>query len=214
MTSIPSGIPPRTPTGHQPTGDKREAYIAPFLGHVPEIDATVFLAATAAIIGAVRIGKHSSVWHQVTIRGDNNYVTIGDRTNIQDNSCIHIDSRKFPTRIGNSVTIGHSAIIHACDIGDYGFVGMGAIVMDGCVIEPTGMLAAGAMLTPGKRIPAGELWAGRPATKMRDLRDDELAFNVESAAHYVDVARAHRIGEDGAPFNRMKTRPLPPRDSE
>lgn len=201
-------------SGHSPTTEKREAYIAPFLGQVPEIDGTVFLAPTAAIIGAVRIGEHSSVWHQVTIRGDNNYITIGKETNIQDNCCIHIDSRKFPTRIGNYVTIGHSAIIHACDIGDYGFVGMGAIVMDGCVIESTGMLAAGAMLTPGKRIPAGELWGGRPAKKMRDLRADELAFNVESAAHYVDVARAHRLGEDGAPFNRMNVRPLPPRDPD
>ena len=201
-------------SGYKPTAEKREAYIASFLGQTPEIDGTVFLACTAAIIGAVRIGKHSSIWHQVTVRGDNNYITIGDCTNIQDNSCIHIDSRKFPTRIGNHVTIGHSAIIHACDIGDYGFVGMGAIVMDGCVIEPTGMLAAGAMLTPGKRIPAGELWAGRPARKMRDLSDEDLAFNVESAAHYVEVARAHRLGENGAPFDRMRSRPLPPRDVE
>jgi len=145
----------------------------------------------------------------VTLRGDNHYITIGNDTNIQDNCCVHINSAKFPTRIGNNVTIGHSAIIHACDIGDYGFVGMGAIVMDGCVIEPTGMLAAGAMLTPGKRIPAGELWAGRPARKMRDLSEDDLAFNRDSAAHYVEVARAHRLGEDGGPFTNMTSRPLP-----
>lgn len=191
----------------------KKPYIAPFLDLVPEIEDTVFVAATAAIMGAVRIGAHSSIWHQVTVRGDNNYILIGANTNIQDNSCVHIDSRTYPTIIGNDVTIGHSAIIHACEIGDGGFVGMGAIVMDGAVIEPGGMLAAGAMLTPGKRIPSGELWAGRPAKKMRDLSEDEKQFNQKSAAHYVEVARAHRLGTAGAPFAaHMKTRPLPPRD--
>jgi len=190
----------------------RRAYIAPFMDLVPEIDGTVFVAPTAAIVGAVRIDAHSSVWHNVTIRGDNNYVTIGANTNIQDNSCIHIDSRTYPTIIGNDVTIGHCALVHACTIGDGGFVGMGAIVMDGAVIEPTGMLAAGAMLTPGKVIPAGELWAGRPARKMRDLSADDLANNRRSAAHYVEVARAHRLGFDGGPFKDMNRVPLPPRD--
>ena len=106
-------------------GMTHQPYIAPFLELTPEIDASAFIAATAAIIGAVRIGKNSSIWHQVTVRGDNNYITIGEGTNIQDNSCVHIDSIKFPTIIGNFVTIGHSALIHACTIGDYGFVGMG-----------------------------------------------------------------------------------------
>ena len=186
-------------------------YIAPFMGMSPEIDMSVFMAATSAIIGAVRIGKNSSIWHQVTIRGDNNYITIGEGTNIQDNSCVHIDSITYPTIIGNFVTIGHGAIIHACTIGDYGFVGMGAIVMDGATIEATGMLAAGAMLTAGKTIPAGELWAGRPAKKMRDLTAKELTFNQRSAHHYIEVARAHRLGKDGAPFDNMHYRPLPPR---
>ncbi len=199
-------------SGYAVSTDKRTAYIAPFMGIVPEIDGTVFLAPTAAIIGAVRIGANSSVWHQVTLRGDNNYITIGEGTNIQDNCCVHIDSVKYPTRIANHVTIGHSAIIHACEIGDHGFVGMGAIVMDGAVIEPTGMLAAGAMLTAGKRIPAGELWAGRPARKMRDLSEQDLAFNRRSASHYIEVARAHRLGADGGPFEQMNLRPLPPRE--
>ena len=116
-------------------------YIAPFLDLVPEIEDTVFVAATAPS-GAVR-SAHSSIWHQVTVRGDNNYILIGKNTNIQDNSRVHIDGRRYPTIIGNDVTIGHSAIIHACEIGDGGFVGMGAIVMDGAVIEPGGTLAAG-----------------------------------------------------------------------
>ena len=188
----------------------RKPFIVPFLDLFPEIEHTVFIAATAAIIGAVRIGANSSVWHNVTIRGDNNYILIGENTNIQDNSCVHIDGRKHPTIIGNDVTIGHSAIIHACEIGDGGFVGMGAIIMDGAVIEPGGMLAAGAMLTPGKRNPSGEIWVGRPAKKMRDLSDDEKLFNQKSAEHYVEVARAHRLGNAGVPFAaHMKKRPLP-----
>ena len=202
-----------TGNSHNRGDSDKKPFIATFLDLVPEIEDTVFVAATAAIMGAVRIGAHSSIWHQVTVRGDNNYILIGANTNIQDNSCVHIDGRTYPTIIGNDVTIGHSAIIHACEIGDGGFIGMGAIVMDGAVIEPGGMLAAGAMLTPGKRIPSGELWAGRPAKKMRDLSEDEKQFNQKSAAHYVEVARAHRLGTAGAPFAaHMKTRPLPPRD--
>ncbi|WP_049757579.1 gamma carbonic anhydrase family protein [Candidatus Puniceispirillum marinum] len=199
-----------TEDSHNILAAPHKPYIAPFMGMLPEIDASAFIAATAAIIGAVRIGKNSSIWHQVTVRGDNNYITIGEGTNIQDNSCVHIDSITYPTIIGNFVTIGHSAIIHACTIGDYGFVGMGGIVMDGATIEATGMLAAGAMLTAGKTIPAGELWAGRPAKKMRDLTAKELTFNQRSAHHYIEVARAHRLGEDGAPFDNMHYRPLPP----
>ena len=141
----------------------RRAYIAPFMDLVPEIDASAFIAPTAAIIGAVRVGANSSIWHQVTLRGDNNYIIIGENTNIQDNCCLHIDSRNHPTIIGDNVTVGHSALVHACTIGDGAFVGMGSMVMDGAVIEPQGMLAAGAMLTPGKVIPAREIWAGRPA---------------------------------------------------
>ena len=116
-------------------GHVRRAYIAAFMDLVPEIDSNAFIAPTAAVIGAVRIGANSSVWHQVTMRGDNNYITVGENTNIQDNSCVHIDSVKLPTIIGNNVTIGHSAIIHACTIEDRGFVGMGSIVTDGAVIE-------------------------------------------------------------------------------
>ena len=193
-------------------GHVRRAYIAAFMDLVPEIDSTAFIAPTAAVIGAVRIGANSSVWHQVTMRGDNNYITVGENTNIQDNSCVHIDSVKLPTIIGSNVTIGHSAIIHACTIEDRGFVGMGSIVMDGAVIESGGMLAAGAMLTPGKVIPAREIWAGRPAQKMRDMSDDDFANITRAARHYVEVARAHRLGAGGAPFDDMHWRQLPPKN--
>ena len=186
-------------------------YIAPFLNLYPEIDTTAFIAATAAVVGAVRVGAGSSIWHQVTLRGDNNYITVGDGTNIQDNSCVHINSKDYPAIIGNHVNIGHSALIHACTLHDHAFVGMGAIVLDGAVIESDAMLAAGAMLTPGKRIPTGELWAGRPARKMRGLTQEDIANNRSIAQHYVEVGRAHRLGASGAPFVNMHTRPLPPR---
>ncbi|MGB1867063.1 MAG: gamma carbonic anhydrase family protein [Candidatus Puniceispirillaceae bacterium] len=186
-------------------------HIAAFLDHSPEIDDRAFIAPTAAVIGAVRIGADSSIWYQVTVRGDNNYITIGTGSNIQDNSCIHISSREFPTVIGNYVSVGHSALVHACRLEDHSFVGMGAIVMDGAVIEPTGMLAAGAMLTPGKVIPAGELWAGRPATKMRMLTPQDIADNRRIARHYIEVGRAHKQGIDGAPYQDMHSHPLPPR---
>ena len=186
-------------------------HIAAFLDHVPEIDDRAFIAPTAALVGAVRVGADSSIWYQVTVRGDNNYIIIGTGTNIQDNSCIHISSCEFPTIIGNYVSVGHSALVHACTLKDHSFVGMGAIVMDGAVIESDAMLAAGAMLTPGKRIPSGELWAGRPARKMRMLTPKDIDDNLRIARHYIEVGRAHKYGTDGAPFDNMHSHPLPPR---
>ncbi len=190
----------------------RRAYIAPFMDLVPEIDASAFIAPTAAIIGAVRVGANSSIWHQVTLRGDNNYIIIGENTNIQDNCCLHIDSRNHPTIIGDNVTVGHSALVHACTIGDGAFVGMGSMVMDGAVIEPQGMLAAGAMLTPGKVIPTHEIWAGRPAKKMRDMTEEDIVNITRASEHYVLVARAHRLGVEGGPYDDMRWRELPPKN--
>ena len=186
-------------------------HVAAFLDHSPEIADRAFIAPTAAVIGAVRIEADSSIWYQVTVRGDNNYITIGTGTNIQDNSCIHINSREFPTIIGNYVSVGHSALVHACTLEDHSFVGMGAIVMDGAVIERDAMLAAGALLTPRKRIPSGELWAGRPATKMRMLTPQDIADNRRIARHYIEVGRAHKQGIDGSPYQDMHSHPLPPR---
>ena len=180
-----------------------------FMGQYPEIDETAYLASSAVISGDVRIGADSSIWHNVTLRGDANYITIGTGTNIQDNSCVHIDSSRFPTIIGDYVTIGHTAIIHACTLGDRSFVGMGAIVMDGAVVEPEAMVAAGAMVTPGKRVPTGELWAGRPAKKMRDLTAEERASLQKSADRYIEFGRAYRLGKAGGPYQHFTVRPLP-----
>ena len=183
--------------------------IESFMGLSPEISPTAHLASSAVISGAVRIGDDCSIWHNVTLRGDANYITIGNGTNIQDNSCVHIDSAQFPTIIGHNVTIGHSAIIHACTLGDESFIGMGAIVMDGAIVESGAMVAAGAMVTPGKTVPSGELWAGRPAKKMRDLTQKERENLKISALRYIEFGRAYRLGEAGGPYEHFTTRPLP-----
>ena len=171
--------------------------ILPFAGHAPAIADDAFIAPGARIIGRVTIGAESSVWYNCVLRGDGNTITIGRRTNIQDGSVVHITTRHGPTEIGDDCLIGHMAMIHGCRLHDRSFVGLGAIVMDGCEIEPEGMLAAGAMLTPGKRIGAGEMWAGRPARLVRLLDDRERAAQAKGVAGYVALARAHRAAIEG-----------------
>lgn len=196
-------------TNHQK--DHTKPYIEDFMGMTPELDETAYIANSAALIGAVRVGADTSIWHQVTLRGDANYILIGDGTNIQDNTCVHIDSARYPTLIGNRVTIGHSAIIHACELQDSCFIGMGAIIMDGAVVESHAMVAAGALVTPGKRVPSGALWAGSPAKEMRKLTDAEIEMIDTSAERYVELGRAARLGHDGGPYTLFSPRPLPPR---
>ena len=196
-------------TNHQT--DHTKPYIEPFMGMTPELDDTAYIASSAALIGAVRVGADTSIWHQVTLRGDANYISIGEGTNIQDNTCVHIDSARYPTLVGNRVTIGHSAIIHACELQDSCFIGMGAIIMDGAVVESHAMVAAGALVTPGKRVPSGALWAGSPAKEMRKLTDAEIEMIDTSAERYVELGRAARLGHDGGPYTLFSPRPLPPR---
>ena len=187
---------------------KHHMFIESFQGQTPKIDQTAFIAKSAAIIGAVEIAEDCSIWHQTTIRGDANYVTIGKGTNLQDNSVVHIDSVCFPTIIGNYVTIGHSAIIHACTLENHSFIGMGAIIMDGAVINSYSMVAAGALVTPGKIVPRGELWAGSPAKKMRDLSEDEFKMIEISAERYIEVGRAAKLGNNGGPFTHFSVKPV------
>jgi carbonic anhydrase/acetyltransferase-like protein (isoleucine patch superfamily) len=165
--------------------------ILPFGGKRPLIDPTAFVAPGARIIGDVRLGTESSVWYNCVVRGDIGSIHIGARTNIQDGTVIHVTGGIWDTEIGDDVLIGHLAMIHGCKLHDRAFVGLGSIVMDGCEIEPTGMLAAGAMLTPGKRIAAGQMWAGRPAKYVRDLSQEEIAGQAIGVARYVEAARRH-----------------------
>jgi carbonic anhydrase/acetyltransferase-like protein (isoleucine patch superfamily) len=163
-----------------------------FGGVAPDVADDAFIAPGAQIIGKVTIEAQASIWYNCVVRGDVGTIRIGARSNIQDGSVVHVTGGKFNTDIGNDCLIGHLAMIHGCTIADHGFVGLGAIVMDGCVIESDAMLAAGAMLTPGKRIPARQLWAGRPAVYLRDLTDADVASNRQGATHYVTMSALHK----------------------
>ena len=175
--------------------------IFPFQGKEPKIDDSCFLAPSADIIGDVEIGKDSSVWFQVVIRGDVNFIRIGDRTNVQDGTVIHVSHDGphaklggFATRIGADMTIGHKAIIHACTIEDAVLIGMGSIVLDGAVVKQHAFVGAGAVVPPGKIVGERELWLGNPAKKVRVLSDAEVEALYYSAQHYVRLKDAYLGG--------------------
>lgn len=172
--------------------------LIPFAGRTPLVDPGAFVAPGARLIGDVEIGPGASIWYNVVLRGDVNRIRIGARSNVQDGTVIHVDppapgrpEQGFPTLIGEEVLIGHLAMVHGCILHDRAFVGLGATVMDGCVIESDAMLAAGALLTQGKRIPFGQLWAGRPAKYVRDLSEADIAGMRAGVAHYVALAKRH-----------------------
>ena len=162
--------------------------IIPYKETVPKIGDDAFTAPNAYIIGDVEIGQGSSIWFGCTLRGDVDNIIIGSGSNIQDHTMIHVSSFGHNTEIGDNVTIGHSCLLHACKIGNGGFVGMQSCIMDGAVIESGAMLAAGSLLPPGKIVPSGQLWAGRPAKYMRDLSDEDIKHMSWSAAHYMKLA--------------------------
>jgi carbonic anhydrase/acetyltransferase-like protein (isoleucine patch superfamily) len=166
--------------------------IYPFRNIYPRIDESVFIAPGANVIGDVEIGPRSSIWFGSTIRGDVNYIRIGADTNIQDGCIVHVDSGRFATLIGDGVTVGHGAILHACEIRNHAFIGMQACVLDGAVIEEKAMVAAGALVTPGKTVPTGELWAGRPAKLMRKLTDEEMLRFEKSSLDYAELAKIYK----------------------
>ena len=167
-------------------------YIIAYQDILPTIASDVFVASTAVIIGDTHIGAESSIWHNVTIRGDVNYIRIGERTNVQDGSVIHVNRAKNgQTVIGDDITIGHMALIHNCELQDKSFVGMKAMVMDGAVIESYGMLAAGAVLTPGKIIRSRELWMGTPARFVRHLTDEDLQHMAANSEEYRVLAKRY-----------------------
>jgi carbonic anhydrase/acetyltransferase-like protein (isoleucine patch superfamily) len=167
-------------------------FIYPYRGIMPKIHETAFIAPSASIIGDVEIGEGTNIWYNCVLRGDVYNIKIGKNTNIQDGTVIHTTSDFQGTYIGDGVTVGHSAILHACTVEDYGFVGMQACVMDGAVVESMAMLAAGALLTPGKRVPKGQLWAGRPAKFMREMTEEENRYILWSAEHYRKLGQEHK----------------------
>ncbi len=168
------------------------SHILPYKSVLPRIDPTAFIAPSSVVIGDVEIGAGSSIWFNATVRGDVHEIRIGQRSNVQDNCVIHVTSKKLGTYIGNDVTIGHGAILHACTIEDGAFIGMGSIVMDGAVVEGGGMVAAGALVAPGKRVRRGELWAGNPARLLRPLTEEAMAGFMTSAKHYAELGAVYR----------------------
>lgn len=168
------------------------AVILPYLGIMPTIHPDAFIAPGAVIIGDVHIGKETSVWFGCVIRGDVNTIRIGERTNIQDGTVIHVTRKTGPTRIGSGITIGHKVLIHAATLEDNCFVGMGSALLDGAVVETGGFLAAGALLTPNKHVPTGQMWAGNPAKYFRELKQQEIEFIPVSAQNYVDLAKDYK----------------------
>lgn len=167
--------------------------IRDFENHRPAIDESAFIDESAVVIGNVKIAADVSVWPLTVIRGDINAIEIGANSNIQDGSVLHVthDSEYAPggfsLSIGESVTVGHKAILHACTIGNYCLVGMGATVLDGAVLEDKVMLGANSLVAPGKRLESGYLYVGSPAKKIRALTEKELTWLAYSAEHYVEL---------------------------
>jgi len=166
-----------------------EVKIFPYKGMYPKIGENVFFASGVKIIGDVEIGKDSSVWYNSVLRGDVHYIKIGESTNIQDCSMLHVTNGKFPLNIGNKVTIGHSVSLHGCTLQDQCLIGIGAIVLDGAIVESNSMVAAGALVKQHFVVPSGKLVAGVPAKVIRDLTVDEIKDIEAGANRYVEYAR-------------------------
>lgn len=172
--------------------------IRDFEGISPQIGASVFIDETALVLGDVVLGDEVSVWPMTVLRGDVNSIRIGARSNIQDNSVLHVthDGPYTPggvaLTVGEDVTVGHRVILHACTIGDRCLIGMGAVVMDKAILEDEVFLAAGALVPPGKRLQGGYLYRGSPVEQVRELTDKERANLKYSAEHYVRVKNRHQ----------------------
>ncbi len=166
--------------------------LVPFNGVRPTIAPTAYVQQSAQIIGDVVIGAQASVWFNVVVRGDVHHIRIGERTNIQDNSTLHVASGRWPTLVGAGVTVGHAVILHGCRVADRCLIGMGAIVMDGADIGEGCLVGAGTLVAPGTTIPAGHLAIGRPAKVARPVRPEELEWIERSAVNYVEYAASYR----------------------
>jgi carbonic anhydrase/acetyltransferase-like protein (isoleucine patch superfamily) len=157
----------------------------------PKVSQECFLAPSSTVIGDVEIGSQSSIWFGSIVRGDVFHIRIGNETNIQDNSVVHVTSNKNPTLIGNRVTVGHSVTLHGCSIKDHVLIGIGSVVMDQSEIEEWSIVAAGSVVKPGTKIPSGKLWGGLPAKEVRDINAEERAWIEDLARNYVNLSRQY-----------------------
>jgi len=178
----------------------KEPLILPYRGKVPSIHPDAFIAPSASVIGDVKIGKDSSIWFSTVIRGDENSIVIGEKTNIQDCCVVHGTLNKFSTTIGSFVTIGHGAVIHGCWIGDRVLIGMGARLLDGSKVSSESMVAAGTVVPEGFEVPPRTLVMGVPAKIKRGLRDDEIEWLISYAENYATVRLNYMGREKEAKF--------------
>jgi carbonic anhydrase/acetyltransferase-like protein (isoleucine patch superfamily) len=162
-----------------------------YLDREPNVDPTTYLASGAVVIGAVTLGEKSSVWHNAVLRADINTIEIGEGSNVQDGTIVHL-ADDYGVKVGRYVTIGHAAMIHACEIGDECLIGMQATVLDGAVVGAQSIVGAGALVTKGTRIPEGSLVLGSPAKVVRQLSEEERGQLKGMAEKYVTVSREHK----------------------
>lgn len=177
-----------------PKAATQGAILRPYRGRSPEIAPGAFVAEGAVIVGAVHIAAEANIWYGCVLRGDDNEIRIGERSNIQDGTVIHVTLHDHPTLIGRDVVVGHGARLHGCTLEDECLVGIGAIVLDGAVVARGAMVAAGSVVPPGKQVPSGELWAGNPARRLREVRAEEREFILWDAGHYARLAREYAGG--------------------
>jgi gamma-carbonic anhydrase len=166
--------------------------LIPYRNQLPRLHPSVFVAEGARIIGDVEIKEKSSIWFNTVVRGDVNFIRIGARTNIQDNSVLHVTAKTAPLNIGSEVTIGHGAVLHGCTIDDCCLIGMGAIVLDGAHVHRDSIIAAGAMVLEGFDVPEGMLAAGVPAKIKRSLTEEEKQFLHKSADNYIQYSEYYQ----------------------
>ena len=157
----------------------------------PQLGSQAWVADSADVIGDVVLGARSSIWYGAVVRGDVEKIRIGQDTNIQDNSVIHVDSGGWATVVGDGVTVGHRVVLHGCTIGNGALIGIGAIIMNGAEVGEGALVGAASLVTEGTKIPAGMLALGTPCRAHRPLTDEEKQHLRESAAHYVELAREH-----------------------
>ena len=162
--------------------------IKKFQNKQPHLGEDVYVSENAMVIGDVTLGDEVNIWFGAVLRGDMHYIKIGNRTNIQDNSVVHVTTRVSPTNIGSGVTVGHGAIIHGCTIEDDCLIGMGAILMDDAVIGTGSLIGAGALIPPNMKIPKNSLVVGSPGRIVRQVKDFELEMILERPQEYIDLA--------------------------
>lgn len=166
---------------------------------LPKIDMEAFVEETALVIGDVQIGAGSSVWFYSVVRGDVNFIRIGERTNIQDSCVVHVTFEKWPTHIGSETSLGHRVVVHGCRVGDHCLIGMGAVVLDGAEIGDNCIIGAGAVVPPGMKIPAKSMVVGVPAKVIREVTEKDFEAIDNPAGRYMGLAEDYRVRNSNKP---------------